>query len=70
MEAFDRTAAGWRLHGRTERWVQIAAEWGTRDYWEQWQAVRAPALLIEAGNSRHPARADGEMAKPAARQRI
>ncbi len=53
-EAFDRTATGWRLHGHPERWVQIAAEWGTRDYWQQWRAVRVPALLIEAGNSVTP----------------
>jgi pimeloyl-ACP methyl ester carboxylesterase len=60
MEAFDRTAGGWRLHGRTERWVQIAAEWGTRDYWSQWQSVRSPALLIEAGNGVTP---PGQMAR-------
>jgi pimeloyl-ACP methyl ester carboxylesterase len=54
LEAFDRTASGWRLHGHVERWVQIAAEWGRRDYWEQWQAVQTPVLLIEAGNSVAP----------------
>jgi pimeloyl-ACP methyl ester carboxylesterase len=54
VEAFDRTATGWRLHGRPERWIEIAAQWGTRDYWEQWHAVRAPTLLIEAGNSVAP----------------
>jgi pimeloyl-ACP methyl ester carboxylesterase len=55
LEAFDRTATGWRLHGHTTRWIEIAAEWGTRDYWLQWRAVRAPVLLIEAGNSVTPA---------------
>jgi len=54
LEAFDRTATGWRLHGHTSRWIEIAAEWGTRDYWTQWRAVRSPALLIEAGNSVTP----------------
>ncbi len=54
LEAFERTATGWRLHGRVERWVEIAAEWGTRDYWAQWTAVRAPVLLLEAGNSVTP----------------
>jgi pimeloyl-ACP methyl ester carboxylesterase len=39
----------------TSKWIEIAAEWGTRDYWEQWQAVRSPALLVEAGNSVTPA---------------
>lgn len=54
VEAFDRTATGWRLHGRVERWIEIAAEWGTRDYWDQWHAMRVPALLIEAENSVTP----------------
>jgi pimeloyl-ACP methyl ester carboxylesterase len=54
LEAFDRTDTGWRLHGHTSRWIEIAAEWGTRDYWEQWHALRAPALLIEAGESVTP----------------
>lgn len=54
LEAFDRTETGWRLHGRPEWWLQIAAEWGTRDYWEQWQNVRCETLLIEAGNSVTP----------------
>ncbi|MDD4868657.1 MAG: alpha/beta hydrolase, partial [Mycobacterium sp.] len=54
LDAFDRTATGWRLHGHAARWIEIAAEWGTRDYWAQWTAVRAPALLLEAGNSVTP----------------
>ena len=59
LDAFDRTDTGWRLHGHTSRWIEIAAEWGTRDYWAQWLAVRVPALLIEAGNSVTPS---GQMA--------
>jgi pimeloyl-ACP methyl ester carboxylesterase len=54
LQAFDRTATGWRLHGHTARWIEIAAEWSTRDYWRPWRQVRAPALLIEAGNSVTP----------------
>lgn len=54
LDAFDRTATGWRLHGHPRIWIEIAAEWGTRDYWSQWTAVRAPALLIEAGDSVTP----------------
>lgn len=54
LEAFDRTPTGWRLHGHTSRWIEIAAEWATRDYWAQWRAVRSPALLVEAGNSVTP----------------
>lgn len=62
LEAFDRTPTGWRLHGHTARWIEIAAEWGIRDFWEQWRAVRAPALLIEAGNSVTPPGQMREMA--------
>ena len=63
LEAFDRTPTGWRLHGRPEKWLAIAAEWGTRDYWGQWQAVRAPVLLIEAGDSVVPPGQAGRMAE-------
>ncbi len=62
-EAFDRTETGWRLHGHPERWVEIAAEWGTRDYWDQWSAARVPALLLEAGNSVTPRGQMAEMAR-------
>ena len=60
LEAFDRTDTGWRLHGQPKTWIDIAAEWGTRDYWAQWQAARVPALLLEAGNSVTP---PGQMRK-------
>ncbi|OBF16469.1 alpha/beta hydrolase [Mycobacterium sp. ACS4331] len=60
LDAFDRTPTGWRLHGLPEKWVEIAAEWGTRDYWAQWRAVDVPALLIEAGDSVAP---PGQMAR-------
>jgi pimeloyl-ACP methyl ester carboxylesterase len=63
LEAFDRTETGWRLHGHTSRWIEIAAEWGTRDYWTHWRAVRVPALLIEAGNSVTPSGQMHEMAE-------
>jgi len=54
LEAFDRTPTGWRLHGKPVKWLEIAAEWGLREYWAQWRAVRAPALLIEAGDGVTP----------------
>jgi pimeloyl-ACP methyl ester carboxylesterase len=54
LEAFDRTEAGWRLHGHPETWIEIAAEWGRRDYWDQWRAVSVPTLLLEAGGSVAP----------------
>lgn len=54
LEAFDRTPTGWRLHGYPQTWIEIAAEWGRRDYWAEWSKVRVPALLLEAGNSVTP----------------
>lgn len=63
LEAFDRTATGWRLHGHPDKWIEIAAEWGRRDYWEQWRAVSVPALLLEAGASVAPPGQMREMAE-------
>jgi pimeloyl-ACP methyl ester carboxylesterase len=59
FEAFDDGV----LHGRLEVWAEIAEEWGRRDFWQQWQAVKVPTLLIEAQNSVTP---PGQMAKMAA----
>ncbi|MCB0950883.1 MAG: alpha/beta hydrolase [Mycobacterium sp.] len=63
LEAFDRTSTGWRLHGDPRRWIEIAAEWGTRDYWSQWRAVSVPTLVLEAGNSVAPPAQMATMAK-------
>ncbi len=65
LEAFDRTPTGWRLHGKPAKWIDIAAEWGLRDYWAQWQAVRAPVLLIEAGDTVTPPGQMRQMAETA-----
>ncbi|MDV3128795.1 alpha/beta hydrolase [Mycobacterium sp. 21AC1] len=67
LEAFDRTSTGWRLHGEPQWWLDIAAQWGTRDYWSQWRAVAAPTLLIEAGNSVAPPGQMRQMAQMASR---
>src|SRR6202051_2333747 len=40
LDAFDRTATGWRLHGCVERWIAIWARGGRRDYWPPRPAVR------------------------------
>ena len=55
LEAFDRTATGWRLHGHTrvlDRDRRASGAPATTG--QQWRAVRVPALLIEAGNSVTP----------------
>lgn len=67
LEAFDRTETGWRLHGHPSTWIEIAAEWGRRDYWEQWRAVSVPTLLLEAGGSVAPAGQMAAMAEVARR---
>jgi len=59
LDAFDRTPTGWRLHGHVARWIEIASEWGTRDFWEQWRQVRVPTLLVKAGDGVTP---PGQMA--------
>ncbi|MBD0323276.1 MAG: alpha/beta hydrolase [Aldersonia sp.] len=48
LDSFERRADGWHLHGAVETFRDISEEWGSRDFWSQWQQVRAPALLIEA----------------------
>ncbi|MGA5541796.1 alpha/beta fold hydrolase [Mycobacterium sp. NPDC051198] len=63
LEAFDRTDTGWRLHGYPQWWLDIAAQWGTRDYWRQWREVGVPTLLLEAENSVAPPGQMREMAE-------
>lgn len=65
LEAFDRTPTGWRLHGKPAKWIDIAAQWGLRDFWAQWRAVRVPVLLIEAGDTVTPAGQMQRMAQTA-----
>ncbi|WP_425323584.1 alpha/beta fold hydrolase [Gordonia zhaorongruii] len=59
-EAFDDG----RLHGSIPVWTDIADEWANRDFWKQWEAVAAPALLLEAEYSVTP---PGQMARMADR---
>lgn len=66
-ESFDRTGAGWRLHGDVETFLAISEHWGTRDHWAQWEAVECPSLLVEAGA--YTVVPDGQMAEMARRAR-
>ncbi|MGL6236822.1 MAG: alpha/beta fold hydrolase [Segniliparus sp.] len=71
-ESFDRipgadgSPGGYRLHGHIDVWCAIAAQWGKRDYWAEWAAVQAPALLVEAAHGVTPA---GQMREMAERKR-
>jgi pimeloyl-ACP methyl ester carboxylesterase len=47
LNSFDHGPDGYRLHGSVATFRDISEEWGTRDFWAQWQAVQAPVLLIE-----------------------
>lgn len=66
LDSFDRTETGWRLHGQILSWREVAQHWGTRNYWGEWEAVSAPALLIEAEFSLAPA---GQIQRMAATER-
>ena len=53
-----RSTAPRRVGGCTvtsRSWIEIAAEWGTRDYWEQWRAVRVPDAAHRGGQLGHSA---------------
>ncbi|TXG89258.1 alpha/beta hydrolase [Rhodococcus rhodnii] len=54
LDALDRTPEGFRLHGDVETFRDISQEWGTRDFWQQWAATTAPALVIEGEYSITP----------------
>lgn len=58
-EAFDDG----RLHGTIPVWGALAEEWGTRDFWSQWESVQAPSLLLEAEFTVTPAGQVAEMAQ-------
>lgn len=63
LEAFDQVPEGWRLHGPIDKWIATAAEWGVREFWEQWLGVRCPSLLLEASVTVAPAGQMREMAE-------
>lgn len=62
LESFDHGPQGWTLHGDVEMFQAVSDEWGRRDFWEQWRAVRAPTLLLEAETTVTPV---GQMARMA-----
>lgn len=47
LNSFTRGGDGYRLHGSVATFRDISEEWGTRDFWAEWAAVRVPTLLIE-----------------------
>ncbi|WP_330228110.1 alpha/beta hydrolase [Nocardia sp. NBC_00508] len=63
LNSFQRGPEGYRLHGSVTTFRDISEEWGTRDFWWQWHAVRVPALLLEGEHSITP---PGQMRRMAA----
>ena len=63
LDSFDHGPDGYRLHGSVATFRDISEEWGTRDFWAQWRAVQAPALLIEGEFTITP---EGQMRQMAA----
>ncbi|MBF6332765.1 alpha/beta fold hydrolase [Nocardia transvalensis] len=64
LNSFTEGPDGYRLHGDVTTFRDISEEWGSRDFWSQWQSVRAPALLIEGEHTITP---PGQMREMAAR---
>lgn len=54
LDSFRPVPDGYRLHGTVQTFRDISEEWGTRDFWTQWDAVRCPSLLIEGEHTITP----------------
>ncbi|MCX4093526.1 alpha/beta fold hydrolase [Nocardia sp. alder85J] len=63
LNSFTAGPDGYRLHGAVGTFRDISEEWGTRDFWAHWQAVRAPVLLIEGEYTITPPDQMREMAR-------
>lgn len=66
LDAFTHGPDGYRLHGDIDVFRAISEEWGMRDFWSYWSAVRCPALLVEGEHTITP---DGQMLDMARRHR-
>lgn len=62
-ECVERRADGYHLITSVEHAFRIAAEWARTDFWAELDALRCPALLIEAEDSVAPAGQMAEMAR-------
>lgn len=63
LNSFEHGPDGYRLHGTVATFRDISEEWGGRDFWDQWRAVRAPALLLEGEHTITPPGQMREMAE-------
>ncbi len=60
LDSFERREDGWYLHGDVSTFEAISAEWGTRHFWNEWDAIEIPTLLIEGESGITP---PGQMAQ-------
>jgi pimeloyl-ACP methyl ester carboxylesterase len=63
LNSFTPGPDGYRLHGEVSTFRDISEEWGTRDFWSHWQAVRAPVLVLEGEHTITPPGQMLEMAR-------
>jgi pimeloyl-ACP methyl ester carboxylesterase len=63
VECVEERADGYHLIGDLDELVDIAQEWGERDYWDLVARVRCPTLVIEAGDSPMPPGQQAELAR-------
>lgn len=47
LDSFVQRDGGWYLHGDVSTFEAISAEWGTRHFWDEWDSVAVPSLLVE-----------------------
>jgi pimeloyl-ACP methyl ester carboxylesterase len=62
VECVEERDDGYHLIADVDELFEIAAEWGRRDYWHLVEGVRAPVLVVEAGDSPMPPGQQAEMA--------
>jgi pimeloyl-ACP methyl ester carboxylesterase len=71
LDSLDLRADGYHLHGSIETFRRISEEWGSRHFWDQWNSLAVPSLLIEAEHSITPPEQMREMARrPGARHAL
>lgn len=62
VECVEEREDGYHLLSDLDELYEIAEEWGRRDYWDLVASVRAPLLVVEAGDGPMPPGQQAEMA--------
>lgn len=64
IDSFIERPDGFYLHGDVTTFEAISSEWGTRHFWDEWDAIAVPSLLIQGASGITP---DGQMREMHAR---